>query len=79
MNREVKLDTPRNCGERVGRRGGPRTPDPRIRNPMLYPPELHAHNTVKILSQRNVPEARQLIQGWRGEAAVDREGCAIGR
>ena len=25
-----------------GRRGGTRTPDPRIRNPLLYPPELHA-------------------------------------
>lgn len=33
------------CGQAVegnGRRGGTRTPDPRIRNPMLYPAELHA-------------------------------------
>jgi len=29
--------------EKTGRRGGTRTPDPRIRNPLLYPPELHAH------------------------------------
>jgi len=29
-------------GERlIGRGGGTRTPDPRIRNPMLYPAELH--------------------------------------
>jgi integrase len=27
--------------ENSGRRGGTRTPDPRIRNPMLYPAELH--------------------------------------
>jgi hypothetical protein len=36
------------CGCRCGgRRGGTRTPDPRIRNPMLYPAELHAprHST----------------------------------
>ena len=33
-----------------GRRGGTRTPDPRIRNPMLYPPELHAR--VSSLSYR---------------------------
>ena len=33
--------------EKNGRRGGTRTPDPRIRNPMLYPPELHAHNELR--------------------------------
>ncbi len=33
--------------EKSGRRGGTRTPDPRIRNPMLYPPELHALNHLR--------------------------------
>jgi integrase len=31
--------------EKAGRRGGTRTHDPRIRNPMLYPTELHARNS----------------------------------
>jgi len=31
-----------------GRRGGTRTPDPRIRNPMLYPTELHAHKHLRV-------------------------------
>ncbi len=47
------ISTPEKCGTNQsaealdvsrlgGRRGGTRTPDPRIRNPMLYPAELHA-------------------------------------
>jgi len=35
--------------EKNGRRGGTRTPDPRIRNPMLYPTELHAQISLNIL------------------------------
>jgi hypothetical protein len=31
-----------------GRRGGTRTPGPRIRNPLLYPPELHARKQVQL-------------------------------
>ena len=31
-----------------GRRGGTRTPDPRIRNPLLYPPELHAPKHLQL-------------------------------
>ena len=34
--------------ENNGRRGGTRTPDPRIRNPLLYPPELHALKPVQL-------------------------------
>jgi len=33
-----------------GRRGGTRTPDPRIRNPMLYPTELHARSKPQLLA-----------------------------
>ena len=34
--------------ESNGRRGGTRTPDPRIRNPLLYPPELHARGYLQL-------------------------------
>ena len=36
--------------KRFGRRGGTRTPDRRIRNPMLYPPELHAHGPANMIA-----------------------------
>jgi hypothetical protein len=39
-------------GQQNGRRGGTRTPDPRIRNPMLYPTELHALNNIQTSDTR---------------------------
>ena len=44
-----------------GRRGGTRTPDPWIRNPMLYPAELHALKAYFIESLKLV-EHRFLLR-----------------
>ena len=35
-----------------GRGGGTRTPDPRIRNPMLYPAELHPRKLLAYFNRR---------------------------
>ena len=34
-----------------GEPGGIRTPDPRLRRPLLYPTELLTHNIINILAQ----------------------------
>ena len=36
--------------KKLNEHGGTRTPDPQNRNLMLYPAELHAHNTAKVIS-----------------------------
>ena len=35
--------------ERFGEPGGIRTPDPRLRRPMLYPTELLTHKSIAII------------------------------
>ena len=57
QDREEEL--PLELIEKIGRRGGTRTPDPRIRNPMLYPAELHARAAAFNRS------AKEIVAGIR--------------
>ena len=51
-----------------GRRGGTRTPDPRIRNPLLYPPELHARKRL-WLDDIDEPGSSQM-DWWFGDVLI---------
>ena len=52
--------------ENNGRRGGTRTPDPRIRNPLLYPPELHAHGYLELDNIGGVALSQMNDSQWAG-------------
>ncbi len=54
--------------KRFGRRGGTRTPDRRIRNPMLYPTELHAQGHANMIAMAEA--ASQIPREWKLESGT---------
>src|SRR5437773_4989756 len=55
--------------------GVTRTPDPRIRNPLLYPAELRAHNSTDLYRVSRRIKASARVNSHSGVASLVHERC----
>src|SRR5436189_5555639 len=55
--------------------GVTRTPDPRIRNPLLYPAELRAHNSRDLYRVSRRIKASERVNSHSGVASLVHERC----